>query len=83
MIRSLTVKMSSSMRFHVGRSWIQVVCTLGLLGLAACKSSPPSSPSSTTQQSGSAPQLAISTVKPQPVNVVLITLDTVRPDHLH
>ena len=35
------------------------------------------------QQQGVTPQIANSTVQPQPMNVVLITLDTVRADHLH
>lgn len=82
-IRSLTAKRTSSIRFHAGRLCIRVVCSLGLLALAACKSSPHSSSGSITRQAGSAPQVANSTVEPQAVNVVLITLDTVRPDHLH
>lgn len=51
--------------------------------LAACKSSRHSQSASVTQQAGSSPQIINSTVQPQAVNVVLITLDTVRPDHLH
>ena len=82
-IRSLTVKWTSSIRFHAGRTWIPIVCSLGLLALPACKSSPHPSSGAASRQAGSAPQIANSTVEPQAVNVVLITLDTVRPDHLH
>jgi arylsulfatase A-like enzyme/tetratricopeptide (TPR) repeat protein len=53
-----------------------------MLTLAGCKSSSRSSRLATQQQT-SAAQIANSTVKPQYVNVVLITLDTVRADHLH
>ena len=54
-----------------------------LLTLAGCKSSSRSSSSGGTTQRVSTPQIANSTVELQPVNVVLITLDTVRADHLH
>ncbi len=56
--------------------------SLALLTLAGCKSSPRASLRISTQQ-GSIPGIKDSTVKPQSVNVVLITLDTVRADHLH
>ncbi|HZC43180.1 MAG TPA: sulfatase-like hydrolase/transferase, partial [Acidobacteriaceae bacterium] len=75
------MRKSSSKQFHPGIGGILAVCSLALLTLAACKSS--SRPPSTTQQKASTAQIASSTVSPQSVNVVLITLDTVRADHLH
>lgn len=72
----------SSKQFHAWIVAILGVCSLALLPLAGCKSSSQPSSDSGTQQN-STPQIATSTVKPQPVNVVLITLDTVRADHLH
>ena len=82
-IRSLTVRRPSSMQFQAGRYFLLVSCSLALLTLAACKSSPPSSPDSATHQQKFAPEVANSTVERQSVNVVVITLDTVRADHLH
>lgn len=68
--------------FHAGIGAILGACSLALLMLAGCKSSSRSSPEGAKQQVSN-PQIANSTVNPQSVNVVLITLDTVRPDHLH
>lgn len=82
-IRSLTLRQSFSTQFHAAIFVLLGLCSLALLALEACKSSPRSSSGSATQQHSSAPQIANSTVEPQPVNVVLITLDTVRADHLH
>jgi arylsulfatase A-like enzyme/cytochrome c-type biogenesis protein CcmH/NrfG len=58
-------------------------CWFALLILAGCQSSPHSPSSSRTQSPRPSPQIASSAVNPQSVNVVLITLDTVRADHLH
>ena len=67
------------MRSSAGRISILTFSTLALLILASCKSSPPSAadkqiPTATVSNS---------TVEAQPENIVLITLDTVRADHLH
>jgi arylsulfatase A-like enzyme/tetratricopeptide (TPR) repeat protein len=70
------------MQFQARRFFL-VSCSLALLMLAACKSSPPSSHGSPAYQQKSMPEVANSTVEPQSVNVVVITLDTVRADHLH
>lgn len=51
--------------------------------LTACKSSHPARSGSSPRQAGSAAQIGRSSIKTQALNVVLITLDTVRPDHLH
>ena len=72
----------SSKQFHAGIVTILGACSLALLTLAGCKSSSRPSSGVVTPQV-STPQIANSTVNPQPVNVVLITLDTVRADHLH
>ncbi len=57
------------MQFGVGRASVIVVCTLMLLSLVSCRSS---------QNKDRASQAAL-----KPINVVVITLDTVRADHLH
>ncbi len=72
----------SSKQFCAGLVAILSIGSLALLTLAGCRSSPRSS-SNLSNQPGSTPRIENSTVKPQPVNVVLITLDTVRADHLH
>jgi choline-sulfatase len=51
------------------RAWIVSFCTLALLTLISCKSS---------QKKGETSGAAL-----KPINVVVITLDTVRADHLH
>ncbi len=72
----------SSNQFHAQAVAILGACSLALLTLAGCKASSRSSSSAVTQQVSTS-QIANSTVNPQSVNVVLITLDTVRADHLH
>ncbi len=71
----------SSKQFHAGIG--AVLGALALFTLAGCKSSSRSISDSATQPPIPATQIATSTVNPQSVNVVLITLDTVRADHLH
>jgi choline-sulfatase len=66
------------MRFAFWRGIVAGCCTLGVLAIAGCKSSPKSSNTQTSAQT-----VPHSIVPPQRVNVVLITLDTVRADHLH
>jgi arylsulfatase A-like enzyme/Flp pilus assembly protein TadD len=56
------------MHFGIRRAFFSGVCTLAVAALVSCKSTP-------TQHS------AATAFKP--INVVLITLDTVRADHLH
>lgn len=56
------------MRFGIRRTVVSAVCTLAVAALVSCKSS----------QKRAAAATAL-----QPMNVVLITLDTVRADHLH
>ncbi|MGB8478989.1 MAG: sulfatase-like hydrolase/transferase [Acidobacteriaceae bacterium] len=72
----------SSKQFHAGIVVVLGACSLALLMLAGCESSPRSSLGAVTQQVSTS-QIANSTLNPQSVNVVLITLDTVRADHLH
>jgi hypothetical protein len=76
------VRESSSKLFHARVVAILGACSLALLSLVGCKSSSRSSSDSVPHRVSSA-QIANSTVNPQSVNVVLITLDTVRADHLH
>ncbi|MEO6829140.1 MAG: sulfatase-like hydrolase/transferase [Acidobacteriaceae bacterium] len=57
------------MLFRLQRTFIASLCTVALLTLAACKSSP---------RKAAATSAAL-----KPINVVVITLDTVRADHLH
>jgi arylsulfatase A-like enzyme/Tfp pilus assembly protein PilF len=71
------------MQFYARKFVILGACWIVLLILAGCKSSPRSPSGSAMQQQGATPQIANSTVQPQSMNVVLITLDTVRADHLH
>jgi choline-sulfatase len=66
-------------QFGTGRVSIRGFCMLAVLALVSCKSFPISSLSKDV----SSTEVSSSTVKSQPVNVVLITLDTVRADHLH
>ncbi len=56
------------MQLNTGRASIAGLCTLAILTVAACRSS----------HKSDNPQVAL-----KPINVVLITLDTVRADHLH
>jgi arylsulfatase A-like enzyme/Tfp pilus assembly protein PilF len=65
---------------HLGsrRAAILGFCTLTLLTLAACKSSPKKEASSAAPQPASVQPARI-----EPVNLVVITIDTLRPDHLH
>lgn len=56
------------MQFGVRQAFVSGVCALAVAALVSCKSSP--------RQEEAARAL-------KPVNVVLITLDTVRADHLH
>jgi arylsulfatase A-like enzyme/Flp pilus assembly protein TadD len=58
------------MRHHNARPFLAGVCTVILLTLAACNSSP---------KKAAAP----SNASLKKINVVLVTLDTTRPDHLH
>ncbi len=80
-----------SLRFHrrdIKRATISIFCTIAMLPLLSCKSSSkqdqsiaPPQPTATRQpiaQRADRPP-----VKMQPINIVLITLDTVRADHLH
>jgi arylsulfatase A-like enzyme/Flp pilus assembly protein TadD len=71
------------MQYQTRNVVIPGACWFALLILAGCQSSPHSPSSSRTQSQRPSPQIASSTVNPQSVNVVLITLDTVRADHLH
>ena len=82
-IRSLTLRQLSSTQSHAGRFVALGLCSLALLALQACKPSSNRSYGTAIGRENATPQIANSTVKPQPVNVVLITLDTVRADHLH
>ena len=56
------------MQFGIRRAFVSGVCTLAVALLISCKSTP--------KQNTAAAAL-------KPINVVLITLDTVRADHLH
>ncbi|MGO8719029.1 MAG: sulfatase-like hydrolase/transferase [Acidobacteriaceae bacterium] len=56
------------MQFGVRRAFVSGVCTLAMAALVSCKSS--------HRQEDAAKAV-------RPINVVLITLDTVRADHLH
>ncbi len=56
------------MQLNTGRASIAGLCTLAILTVAGCRSS----------HKSDNPQVAL-----KPINVVLITLDTVRADHLH
>ncbi len=56
------------MRFGIRRAFVSGVCTLAVATLISCNSSPKHPASATALK---------------PINVVLITLDTVRADHLH
>jgi arylsulfatase A-like enzyme/tetratricopeptide (TPR) repeat protein len=76
------VRKSSSNQIHAGLVALLGACSLALLVGAGCKSSSRPSSSAITEPASS-PQIASSAVGPQSVNVVLITLDTVRADHLH
>jgi predicted AlkP superfamily pyrophosphatase or phosphodiesterase len=79
----LILRKPSSKQFHAGIVAILGFCSLALLTLAGCKASSSSPRGPATVQQSSTPRIAESTVKPQPLNVILITLDTVRADHLH
>ncbi len=59
----------NSFQSALRRASIAGFCTLALLGLASCKSTPKNN--------------ALSEATLKPINVVVITLDTVRADHLH
>src|SRR6185437_5600437 len=63
----------NSMQIHTRRAIFAGLCTLALLGVTGCKSSSKKDEIRTTESTG--------TLKP--INVVFITLDTVRADHLH
>jgi arylsulfatase A-like enzyme/Flp pilus assembly protein TadD len=56
------------MQFGIRRAFASCVCTLAVTALVSCKSTPKHRPTATALK---------------PINVVLITLDTVRADHLH
>lgn len=69
------------LRFHrrnIVLAAVSVFCTFALLSLTSCRTSPKKEEFVTAPQSASA-----QATKLQPINVVLITLDTVRADHLH
>lgn len=68
-----------ALQFRTLRVSILGFCTLAALTLVACRSSRSPSPNKNVSRTG----VSSSAVQPQPVNVVLITLDTVRADHLH
>lgn len=55
-------------------------CTVALLGAAACKSSPERQDSQAKAQAQAVAEASGGTLKP--MNIVLVTLDTVRADHL-
>src|SRR6185437_6506846 len=55
------------MQFGIRRAFISVVCTLAVAALVCCKSTPKHPATATAMK---------------PINVVLITLDTARTDHL-
>ncbi len=67
------------MQFGTPRVFISICCTFAMLTVASCKSSPNVSP----RKNNASAEVSSSTVRSQPVNVVVITLDTVRADHLH
>lgn len=67
------------MRSSAGRISILTFSTLAMLVLASCKSSPHSA----ADKQIPIATVSNSTVEAQPENIVLITLDTVRADHLH
>ncbi|MGC1872610.1 MAG: sulfatase-like hydrolase/transferase [Acidobacteriaceae bacterium] len=56
------------MQFGIRRAFVSGICTLAVAALVSCKSTP--------RHNAAAVSL-------KPINVVLITLDTVRADHLH
>ena len=56
------------MQFGIRRAFASGICTLVVAALVSCKSTP---------------KHAAATTALKPINVVLITLDTVRADHLH
>ena len=56
------------MQFGIRRAFVSGICTLAVASLVSCKSTPKQNAGDTALK---------------PINVVLITLDTVRADHLH
>lgn len=76
------MRIPSSNQFHAGIVAILFASLFTLLTLSGCKSATRRSPGGATRLA-STPQIVKSSVTPQPVNVVLVTLDTVRADHLH
>jgi arylsulfatase A-like enzyme/Flp pilus assembly protein TadD len=56
------------MQFGIRRAFVGGVCTVAVVSLISCKSTPKHNAAATALK---------------PINVVLITLDTVRADHLH
>jgi arylsulfatase A-like enzyme/Flp pilus assembly protein TadD len=72
---------------NIGRAATSAFCLLIMLALASCKSSKPdkfaaSPQSSATQQAAMQPAES-KPGKVEPINIVLITIDTLRADHLH
>ncbi|HTU52056.1 MAG TPA: sulfatase-like hydrolase/transferase [Acidobacteriaceae bacterium] len=56
------------MQLGIRRAFVSGICTLAVAALVSCKSTPRHNPAAAALK---------------PINVVLITLDTVRADHLH
>ncbi len=77
----------SALQSGVWRGFLVGVCMLALLGAVACKSSAKTENSGATENSqATANSQAVADASSgvlQPVNIVFITLDTVRADHLH
>ena len=75
------------MQFAGSRRFLFGVCTLAVFALLSCKPAAKKEASDTAVESHSVqtPEQPTSSTpsQMQPVNVVLITLDTVRADHLH
>jgi arylsulfatase A-like enzyme/tetratricopeptide (TPR) repeat protein len=67
------------MQHSTSRVYILGFSTFAVLTLLSCKSSANPSPNKNV----SSTEVSSSTVPSQPVNVIVITLDTVRADHLH
>ncbi|MGO8720335.1 MAG: sulfatase-like hydrolase/transferase [Acidobacteriaceae bacterium] len=63
------------------RTFLVGCCTVALLGAVACKSSRKQQGPQATEQSQAAAEASSGTLKP--INIVFVTLDTVRADHLH
>jgi len=70
------------------RSFACILCAAALLATASCKSSPKTEPSSAAPQAAAqsaniVPAADESPTSKQHLNMVLITIDTLRADHLH